>query len=102
MFHESFKEVEVSRIFHDFQGCSGSVSKVFKKVSRKLSGCFKKVSCCMVAIVAARAEGGLVMIGSAQRKRTSQYRIYFVCLIHPQFILLTPLLTACEAQPVCI
>ena len=26
LFHESFKEVEVSRMFHDFQGCSKSVS----------------------------------------------------------------------------
>ena len=26
VFHKSFKEVEVSRMFHDFQGCSKSVS----------------------------------------------------------------------------
>ena len=57
MFHESFREEEVSRMFHDIQGCSLSVSKVFqgcskgvprvfqrcfKELSRKLSGCFKK------------------------------------------------------------
>ena len=38
-----------------FYGC-------FKEVSRKLSRCFKKVSCCMALIAASRAEGGLVYI----------------------------------------
>jgi len=36
------------------------VLRCFKEVSRKLSGCFKKVSCCMALIAASRAEGGLV------------------------------------------
>ena len=47
----SFKDV--LRVFHDFQGC-------FQSVSRKLSRCLKKVSCCMALIAASRAEGGLV------------------------------------------
>ena len=42
MFHESFKEVEVSRIFHDFQGCSGSVSKVFQESFMKTFRVFQK------------------------------------------------------------
>ena len=42
MFHESFKEVEVSRIFHDFQRCSKSVSKVFQGSSRKTFKVFQK------------------------------------------------------------
>ena len=36
------------------------VLKVFQVCSKKLSGRFKKVSCCMVLIAASRAEGGLV------------------------------------------
>ena len=36
--------------------------RCFKEVSRKLSRCFKKVSCFMALIAASRAEGGLVKI----------------------------------------
>ena len=46
VFHESFKELEVSRMFHDFQRCSKSVSKVLqgcsKSVSKMFQGSFKK------------------------------------------------------------
>ena len=42
MFHESFKEVEFSRLFHDFQGCSKSVSKVFQRSSKKTLRVFQK------------------------------------------------------------
>ena len=46
VFQESFKEMEVSRMFHDFEGCSKSVSKVFqgcsKSVSKVFQGSFKK------------------------------------------------------------
>ena len=56
MFHEGFKEVEVSRVFQEsfkgvkmkFKGCFKEVSRVFqgsfKDVSRKFQGCFKEVS----------------------------------------------------------
>ena len=60
VFHESFMEEEVSRMF---QGCFiifKGVSECFKEVSRKLSRCFKKVSCSIALIGASRAEGGLV------------------------------------------
>ena len=50
-----------------FQGCFKGVSwfsrvfaECFKEVSRKLSRCFEKVSCCISLMAASRAERGLV------------------------------------------
>ena len=62
VFHEIFKEEEVSWVFYDFQGCFKSVSKVFQgNLKNTISRCFKKVSCCMALIAASQAEGGLVL-----------------------------------------
>ena len=54
--------MDVSRVFHEFQGCF----MIFKSVSRLFQGSFqgvsKEVSCCMALIAASRAEGGLVFL----------------------------------------
>ena len=42
VFHESFREEEVSRMFHDIQGCSLSVSKVFQGSFKKTFKVFQK------------------------------------------------------------
>ena len=60
MFHESFMEEKVSRMF---QGCFmifKGVSRVFQGSHKKTVKEFKKISCCMEFIAASRAEGGLV------------------------------------------
>ena len=49
--------------FMIFKGVPRVFQRCFKDVSIKLSGCFKKVSCCMALIAASRAEGGLVIFG---------------------------------------
>ena len=45
-----------------FKGVSRVFQRSFKKVSKKLLICFKKVSFCMALIAASRAEGGLVLL----------------------------------------
>ena len=54
VFHEIFKEEEVSWVFHDFQGCFQSV---LRKSQEKFQGVLKSF---MALIAASRAEGGLV------------------------------------------
>ena len=51
--------MDISRVFHDFQGCFQSVSRRFQE---NFKGVSKKVPCCMALIAASRAEGGLVVI----------------------------------------
>ena len=65
MYHESFMEEDVSRVFHDVQG----YFMIFKGVSRVFQGSFKKTFkvfqksfMCMALIAASRAEGGLVFL----------------------------------------
>ena len=54
-----------------FQRCFQSVSKVSLGSFKKLSRCFKKVSCCMALIAASRAEGGLVF----EKLKLSDYQL---------------------------
>ena len=56
MFHESFIEEVVSRMF--FKG----VSRVFQGSFKKTFKVFQKSFMCMALIAASRAEGGLVII----------------------------------------
>ena len=62
VFHRSCKGVSLN--FHG-RGSSKDVSRVFpecfNEVSRKLSRCVKKVSCCMALMAASRAQGGHVL-----------------------------------------
>ena len=59
MFHESFMEEEISRMF---QGCFmiKGVSRVFQGSFKKTFKVFQKSFMCMALIAASRAEGGLV------------------------------------------
>ena len=63
VFHGSFMEEKVSRmflrVFHDFQGFFMVFLEIFKKTFKVFQ---KKVSCCMTLIAASRAEGGLVAL----------------------------------------
>ena len=59
MFHESFMEEEISRMF---QGCFmiKGVSRVFQGSFKKTFKVFQESFMCMALIAASRAEGGLV------------------------------------------
>ena len=61
MFHESFKEQEVSRIFQECFIIFKGVSRVFQGSFKKTFKVFKKGLCFMALIAASRAEGGLVL-----------------------------------------
>ena len=60
MFHESFIEEEISRMF---QGCFmiKGVSRVFQGSFKKTFKVFQESFLCMALIAASRAEGGLVI-----------------------------------------
>ena len=65
MFHESFMEEDVSRMFF-FKGVSGLLrmfAECFKEVSRKLSRLFKKVSCAWHSSQLPEQKEGLFLFG---------------------------------------
>ena len=59
MFHKSFMEEEISRMFHGCLMIIG-VSRVFQGSFKKTFKVFQKSFMCMAIIAASRAEGGLV------------------------------------------
>ena len=66
MFHESFMEEEISRMF---QGCFmiKGVSRVFQGSFKKTFKVFQESFMCMALIAASRAEGGLVLVKTARK-----------------------------------
>ena len=75
MFHESFMEEEISRIF---QGCFmiKGVSRVFQGRFKETFKVFPKSFMCMALIVASRAEGGLVVILVGYKSRKSVFCLF--------------------------